>query len=523
MNGNDSTLQMKPVRYPSRSKFQTRLADVAAMAKWFVRRCPDRQPDIVKRRTVANFAAHFHLDTFVESGTYLGATVEFLSRYCQTVYSIEYQERLYQLAIQRFAGRPNIHILHGSGADLMPSVLKQIDRPALFWLDGHFASGTTAPGEVACPTIEELRAILLHRDDHVILIDDAGEFNGRAGYPALRDIEETVRSLQPGMDVVVARDIVRIAPSPTSLRPNTRTPSKLEPHLVSGSRTAKLPIENAQSLEDLKDYYKSSEPYKNHLVAKGAAFFRKYVCAVCSASNANDKILDLGCGVGQSTREITKFRKNVVGVDLSSRFLRGFPEKFEAPPMFAAADAAYLPFRNDSFDLVCSMEFIEHVWPVETVLREMIRVTAPRGSIIIASPSLISPLRPIFDLPGMLLQRTFRPPHYTNLRGAGRYFVKSIGLMVQKCFLRTPQFLYQQPDLHQADAGGDFDAVYRSHATDLRRFFQAEGLSVRFATSPLAWNCESLETRMAAALAGIWTSFIVIATKQQDGVHASHA
>ena len=201
---------METVRYPTRNELQRALSDAASLAKWLVRFCPPRLPDILKRRTVADFAIRFQLDTFVESGTYLGATVEYLSRYCKFIYSVEYQERLYKRAVERFAARPSIRILHGSGSDLMPLILQEIDRPALFWLDGHFAPGTTTSQEIACPTLAELREILLHRDDHVILIDDADEFNGQAGYPTIGEIEQLVHTLQPAMNVAVRRNIVRI-------------------------------------------------------------------------------------------------------------------------------------------------------------------------------------------------------------------------------------------------------------------------------------------------------------------------
>lgn len=172
---------MEQVRYATHSELQRTVLDAANLVKWLVRFCPPRLPDILKRRVVASYATRFHLDVFVESGTYLGATVEYLSRYCSSIYSVEYQERLYRRAVQRFSHRSNIRILHGSGSDMMPIIVKGLDRPALFWLDGHFASGTTAADEAACPTLAELRAILLHRGDHVILIDDADEFRGQGG------------------------------------------------------------------------------------------------------------------------------------------------------------------------------------------------------------------------------------------------------------------------------------------------------------------------------------------------------
>jgi ubiquinone/menaquinone biosynthesis C-methylase UbiE len=266
-------------------------------------------------------------------------------------------------------------------------------------------------------------------------------------------------------------------------------------------------------LLDLKDYYKRSEGYKTHLTAKEAAFFHRFVSVVCSVTADEDAILDLGCGAGQSTREIAQRRKNVVGVDLSSTFLHGAAESCESKMMFAAGDAAHLPFADNKFNLVCSMEFIEHVWPVDAVLREMIRVIAPGGRIIISSPSLLSPLRPVFDLPRMLLKGIFRPPHYGDFAGAGKYFIESVSQSARKYLSRTPQFLYREPDFEHADGGGDFDAVYKSHPSDLVAFFRNEDLSVRFAVGSASSSKEWIRMRLGATLAPVWTSFILIATK----------
>lgn len=200
------------VRYEYHGPRVNRVLDLVQLGKWLVRGCPNVMPDILKRRVVSTYARRFRLDTFVESGTYLGAMVEYMSQHCRTIYSFEYQQRLWKRARERFAGRTDIHILLGSGADLMQSVLAELRTPALFWLDGHFAPGTTAPHEVACPAMEELVAVLRHRPDHVVLIDDAREFRGEGGYSAVGDIADTANSLRPGMQVKVSRDIIRITP-----------------------------------------------------------------------------------------------------------------------------------------------------------------------------------------------------------------------------------------------------------------------------------------------------------------------
>lgn len=203
---------MELVRYPYRSPYLTRVLDAKELGKWFVRGCPAASPDIVKRRIVSDYATRFGLDTFVESGTYLGDMVQHMSRYCSRIYSVEYQASLWKAATKRFAGRARIHILHGSGSAVIPSILSEIRSPALFWLDGHFAVGTTKPDEIACPTVEELRAVLQEPYDHVVLVDDAREFRGEGGYPTLDRLVSEVRKLRNDVAIEVRRDIVRITP-----------------------------------------------------------------------------------------------------------------------------------------------------------------------------------------------------------------------------------------------------------------------------------------------------------------------
>jgi len=55
----------------------------------------------------------------------------------------------------------------------LPDLLKEIDEPATFWLDGHHSAGDTAFGDYRAPLIQELDAIKNHPiKNHTILIDD---------------------------------------------------------------------------------------------------------------------------------------------------------------------------------------------------------------------------------------------------------------------------------------------------------------------------------------------------------------
>jgi SAM-dependent methyltransferase len=71
------------------------------------------------------------------------------------------------------------------------------------------------------------------------------------------------------------------------------------------------------------------------------------------APQAGERILDIGCGTGQLTREIANSGAHVTGIDRSPEMIAGARRNFPDVE-FAAADAVTLPFQNGSFDAVFS-------------------------------------------------------------------------------------------------------------------------------------------------------------------------
>src|SRR5260370_29256054 len=214
---------IEEVRYPYQSRGATVVLDTVEFAKWSLRRIwavnqdQTRLPSILKRRVIASYARLFKLRTFVESGTYLGGTVAFMRRFCSRVYSVEFQAHLAQAAQQRFAHDPAIRILQGDGSIWMPQIVAELQEPALFWLDGHFAAGTARDSELACPTLQEISAALADtRYPHVLLVDDAREFKGDGGYPTLNALQQFIRSARPDVAIEMRNDIVRITHKGTS-------------------------------------------------------------------------------------------------------------------------------------------------------------------------------------------------------------------------------------------------------------------------------------------------------------------
>jgi len=212
---------MEEVRYPYHSPGAGLVLDGLDLAKWSMRkilganRQNPRLPDVLKRRVLASYAQRYKLRTFVESGTYLGGTVAFMRKYCGQLYSVEYQPHLAKAAQRRFFGNPAIHIFHGNGSHWIPRIVAEVHEPALFWLDGHFAAGTAQPGEIACPTLAEISAALADpRYPHVLLIDDANEFQGDGGYPTIEALQQSIASIKTDVSIEVRDNIVRITPKP---------------------------------------------------------------------------------------------------------------------------------------------------------------------------------------------------------------------------------------------------------------------------------------------------------------------
>lgn len=146
----------------------------------------------------------------VETGTFEGEMVESVAGDFESIYTIELDPVLGDLAIKRFKGRSHIHVLKGNSGELLPFVLKSLKRPAVFWLDAHFSGGATARGTEITPVMTELAAIGAQgsHPDHVILIDDAREFSG-AAYPSLARLRHWAKV--NGYDTLeVIDDIIRI-------------------------------------------------------------------------------------------------------------------------------------------------------------------------------------------------------------------------------------------------------------------------------------------------------------------------
>ena len=96
-------------------------------------------------------------------------------------------------------------------------------------------------------------------------------------------------------------------------------------------------------------------------------------------------VLDVGCGTGTGMVPYVEAGCTVVGVDVSEAMLARARERHGATVDLHLTDGDTLPFEDGRFDLV-TMSMVLHEIPAAEradVLREMTRVTAPGGRLLI--------------------------------------------------------------------------------------------------------------------------------------------
>jgi hypothetical protein len=202
-----------PFMPESFQEFYSNWENKKKLAKWEQQGKPVPPPEALKRQIVHFYQKEFNAKILVETGTYYGDMIWSQRKVFDTLYSIELSETLHKKAIKRFKKEPNIYLFHGDSGNVLPEILKKLDQPAIFWLDGHYSGGETARGEKDCPIIAELTHIFSSKFNHILLIDDARCFVNEGDlidYPTIDYLKEFILSKKPQSTIEVENDIIRV-------------------------------------------------------------------------------------------------------------------------------------------------------------------------------------------------------------------------------------------------------------------------------------------------------------------------
>jgi hypothetical protein len=149
--------------------------------EWIKKKFQMPAPNFVKWEVMKRWGGR---KTWVETGTYLGETTEYLSKASSLILSIEPSQELASLATEKFIHNRNVRIIRGTSEEVLGDTLdclSDLDKQDVsFWLDGHFSSGRTFLGSKESPIEDELLIIesRIHEFTQVtILVDDFRAFS----------------------------------------------------------------------------------------------------------------------------------------------------------------------------------------------------------------------------------------------------------------------------------------------------------------------------------------------------------
>lgn len=94
----------------------------------------------------------------------------------------------------------------------------------------------------------------------------------------------------------------------------------------------------------------------------------------------NKTVLDIGCGAGILTNALAQAGHRVHGIDLSPKSLEvAAKHDVTGSVAYQVANAYCLPYEDQTFNVVCAMDVLEHVEEPALLISEASRVLKPGG------------------------------------------------------------------------------------------------------------------------------------------------
>jgi SAM-dependent methyltransferase len=134
-------------------------------------------------------------------------------------------------------------------------------------------------------------------------------------------------------------------------------------------------------------------------------------------------VLEAGCGEGYGADRIAGVARTVVGFDYDPACVAHFANAYpRVRPV--RGNLAGLPFAGGGFDVVASLQVIEHLWDQPGFLAECARVLRPAGTLLLTTPNRLT-----FSPPN----RPLNPFHHRELAPAElRELIEAAGFEVTR-------------------------------------------------------------------------------------------
>lgn len=145
----------------------------------------------------------------------------------------------------------------------------------------------------------------------------------------------------------------------------------------------------------------------------------------------SDSVLEVGCGVGNFLKKLKNGRsRRVVGIDLNEDALK--KARNQGLDVYNTTVEQLAKQENQSFDVVCSFQVLEHVSKPRSFLKASAELLKPRGKLIIGVPNSEGFLKEIrFPLLNM-------PPHHVT-----RWNVKAMSYLQKVLPLKIERYSFE--------------------------------------------------------------------------------
>lgn len=167
---------------------------------------------------IKTLADEFHIESFVETGTFRGGTTLWASGLFKKVYTVEFSRALYEGARGRLGLVENIVLVHGDSRVELEKFAGQLDGRTLFWLDAHWCGDESYGNTDQSPLIEEIN-VIGRLEEPFIMIDDARLFTSPPQpphkveqWPDIVAVTDALRSVRSDMYIVVIEDVIIAVP-----------------------------------------------------------------------------------------------------------------------------------------------------------------------------------------------------------------------------------------------------------------------------------------------------------------------
>jgi ubiquinone/menaquinone biosynthesis C-methylase UbiE len=148
--------------------------------------------------------------------------------------------------------------------------------------------------------------------------------------------------------------------------------------------------------KNLLAYYRAQEidrermytkPFRRYQQMRRLEVVRSLTRELCDFRVGQTRILDVGCGDGYGSSVVLEGLNYhlFVGLDLSPRKLRTARQSLRSCRV-VMGDAERLPFSDKTFQMVFSLETLEHLMDPAGALKEIARVLRPGGTLFLSVP-----------------------------------------------------------------------------------------------------------------------------------------